>query len=184
MGHYGGEITKDDIEGIFINIDALLPLSKRLVSELEEALEVWDEESTIGDVFVRIAPFMKIYNEFGMRYNDAMATLNICNKNDIFVQLVQGVDATTSLSARFESLLIAPIQRIPRYTLLLEELQKNTDKKHPDYHFLTQAIPLMEEVAEGINETVKKADNQLYIMNLPFKGAYVRYHIFSFSLCS
>ena len=31
------------------------------------------------------------------------------------------------------SFLITPIQRIPRYKLLLDDLKKHTPEKHPDY---------------------------------------------------
>lgn len=32
-----------------------------------------------------------------------------------------------------------PVQRIPRYMLLIEQLIKNTDKNHPDYHDLVES---------------------------------------------
>jgi hypothetical protein len=35
-------------------------------------------------------------------------------------------------SSRLESIIIMPIQRIPRYKLLLEDLLKRTPEAHPD----------------------------------------------------
>jgi len=32
-----------------------------------------------------------------------------------------------------------PVQRIPRYMLLIEQLIKNTEKDHPDHHDLVEA---------------------------------------------
>ena len=39
-------------------------------------------------------------------------------------------------SSRLESIIIMPIQRIPRYKLLLEDLLKRTPDAHPDCNLL------------------------------------------------
>ena len=39
-----------------------------------------------------------------------------------------------------ESLLILPVQRIPRYELFLKELLKCTGKTHPDYKYLESGL--------------------------------------------
>lgn len=39
-------------------------------------------------------------------------------------------------SSRLESIIIMPIQRIPRYKLLLEDLLKRTPESHPDSNLL------------------------------------------------
>ena len=36
-----------------------------------------------------------------------------------------------------------PVQRIPRYQLLLVELQKRTPKNHPDYPFIEVLVPFL-----------------------------------------
>ena len=53
------------------------------------------------------------------------------------------------------SYLIMPIQRIPRYVLLLSDLLKFTDPTHPDHKNLTEAVAKVEGVARFINEKVK-----------------------------
>ncbi|QQP38727.1 RhoGEF4, partial [Caligus rogercresseyi] len=45
-----------------------------------------------------------------------------------------------ALGLKLNSLLITPIQRIPRYKLLLEDLLKNTSPNHPDRTDLTKAL--------------------------------------------
>lgn len=57
------------------------------------------------------------------------------------------------------SLLIQPIQRIPRYRLLLEDIIKNTDPGHPDYSSTTSALETIKEVAVKVNEEVRKFEN-------------------------
>lgn len=48
--------------------------------------------------------------------------------------------------------MILPVQRIPRYTLLLQELVKKTWEDHPDHGDLIQAQQKMKSIAEYINE--------------------------------
>ncbi len=45
-----------------------------------------------------------------------------------------------------ESFLILPVQRIPRYMLLLQAVMHETDSKHPDYALCQQAAEKMEQV--------------------------------------
>jgi hypothetical protein len=41
---------------------------------------------------------------------------------------------------RVEACLIMPIQRIPRYKLLLEDMVRHTPQEHPDHNLLKQAL--------------------------------------------
>ncbi len=50
------------------------------------------------------------------------------------------------------SFLILPIQRIPRYNLLLEDLIKHTPEQHVDYGLLVQASEKMKAVANDLNQ--------------------------------
>lgn len=53
-------------------------------------------------------------------------------------------------------LLILPIQRLPRYTLLLKELLKYTQEDHRDYPALSEAFDKMKDVATSVNEVIKQ----------------------------
>jgi hypothetical protein len=58
-----------------------------------------------------------------------------------------------------------PVQRIPRYNLLLEELLSHTSSQHPDYHDLCKALKMMKEVANIVNESLNSemSDNIIKI---------------------
>ncbi len=45
-----------------------------------------------------------------------------------------------------DSLLVKPIQRLPKYVLLLKDLLKHTDKIHIDYDNIVQSLKLIEQV--------------------------------------
>lgn len=62
--------------------------------------------------------------------------------------------------------LLTPIQRIPRYVLLLADLLKNTDSEHCDYDNLVRALDEMKKTADFINEMKRKADSRLRVVEI------------------
>jgi len=163
-------ITEDDIKHL-LNVDSILSLNRTILGELQNTIDSWNEESTIGDIFVRFTPFLKMYNQYAVKYNDLMDLYNSCTKDSFFVELTERVDAKTNFTSRMEALLIAPIQRVPRYTLLLMELRKNTPNGHKDAALLDQAIPLLQEVGNALNETVAQAANREKMMKMSAGGS-------------
>lgn len=59
------------------------------------------------------------------------------------------------------SLLLEPIQRVPRYELLLKDLLKHTDVDHPDYTTLKEALNFVQKIALDCNENIRRAENEL-----------------------
>jgi len=43
-----------------------------------------------------------------------------------------------------------PIQRVPRYQLLLSELVKNSEESHPDFEDLSKALALVKNVSSWV----------------------------------
>lgn len=66
-----------------------------------------------------------------------------------------------------------PIQRIPRYKLLIAELIKHTPSNHPDFESLTKADTIVTTVAKHINEAVRSRENadKLLLIQNEFNGA-------------
>uniref|UniRef100_A0A8D2G6Q6 Rho guanine nucleotide exchange factor 17 n=1 Tax=Theropithecus gelada TaxID=9565 RepID=A0A8D2G6Q6_THEGE len=55
-------------------------------------------------------------------------------------------------------LMIKPVQRIPRYELLVKDLLKHTPEDHPDHPLLLEAQRNIKQVAERINKGVRSAE--------------------------
>lgn len=65
-----------------------------------------------------------------------------------------------------QSFLIMPIQRIPRYELLLKELLQNTGENHYDHKHILEALELVKVTAIHINEAVRLSENRQFISHL------------------
>jgi len=63
-------------------------------------------------------------------------------------------------------LLIQPIQRPPRYKLLLEQLKKLTSEDHPDFKDITIACEKLDSMCFKINEQKKKVENMSEVLRI------------------
>lgn len=73
-----------------------------------------------------------------------------------------------------DSFLIQPVQRIPRYKLLLSDILKNTPKEHVDYNMLQKALDEVSTIAQFVNESKRKNENSQILIHLAkkFKDKY------------
>ena len=58
------------------------------------------------------------------------------------------------------------MQRLPRYVLLLRELQKNTPKTHSDHALLGVAIENIVDTATHVNRHMHQKENGLKILEI------------------
>merc|ERR1719206_737987 len=61
-------------------------------------------------------------------------------------------------------LIILPVQRVPRYKLLLQEIVKRTDNRHPDYDGLQRALDLINRVNVDNNGFLKTLDAKMKVL--------------------
>ena len=68
------------------------------------------------------------------------------------------------ISTDIASLLIQPIQRIPRYLMLVESVLKSTSKHHPDYTVLEKCMKEIGAVAQEINSALAMKQKQMKVL--------------------
>jgi len=158
----------EDIKNIFSNIVTIYELNSKFLQSLEsmrvhtEAENM--EEIQLGDSFLAVTNSFKFYSAFVNTYQVSVDSLERTKETAAFKELAK--EASEQKRMQLGSLLVTPIQRIPRYLLLLQNLLKHTDTSHPDYPKLLLVLPRMEEVAVYINNEKSKFDNLSIILNL------------------
>lgn len=65
-----------------------------------------------------------------------------------------------------ESIFILPVQRIPRYRLLLEQLLKYTPNDHTEYDVVKRALEKISDMAMFSNEAIRARENKTKIMEI------------------
>lgn len=88
-------------------------------------------------------------------YEHAMSVLALCRAKKSFDSWLKKAE-TAAGKHDIASYLIVPIQRLPRYVLLLQDLISLTEETHIDYQHLCEALTSTKQVAEYVNEQKKK----------------------------
>merc|ERR1712232_712713 len=101
-----------------------------------------------------ITPSLTLYIEYVTKFHQGGELLRKLSKRRKFNKVLTtkcGHDSMVGLSG-LETLRIVPVQRVPRYVLLLRDLLKVTEEDHPDYQPCSVAYSLMEKTTSLINE--------------------------------
>ncbi|XP_052802295.1 rho guanine nucleotide exchange factor 39-like isoform X2 [Mya arenaria] len=119
------------------------------------------EQTTVGTAFKFLGPFLKLYSMYANNHQQASNTLQEnLQKNEKFATFVAEQEERPEVNGlKLGALLITPVQRIPRYKLLLEDLLENTSPEHHDYLHLKEAAKQVGEIALHINEHVRQHEN-------------------------
>jgi hypothetical protein len=104
----------------------------------------------------RFSQFMRCYTEYVNGFDRSVQTLERCRKKyskfSVFCQAREKEQGET-----LSSLLIAPIQRIPRYVLLLQGILETTAAKNIDHALIEKTLRVIQTLAMQINER-KRSD--------------------------
>ncbi|KAK7691918.1 hypothetical protein QCA50_005323 [Cerrena zonata] len=153
-------MTVDDARIIFNNIGDLAVFSEGFAIRLEEALgNILDGgigEDHVGALFLEMIPKMEpIYTQYITKHPAALEHLNALPQTP---SLTHYLSHTRELAQHLThawdlpSLLIKPVQRLLKYSLLLSAIIDETPESHPDKPKLKEAKVKMEAVAHGVNE--------------------------------
>mgnify|MGYP001091184038 FL=1 len=110
---------------------------------------------------------MKVYNRYCANYDKAIENLyQFQEDHPAFVKFLQEASADPRLSISLQSCLIMPVQRVPRYPMLLEAVLRYTPEDHPDYSNLVQALETVRSVANAVNDSMDDMDDRLRVMQI------------------
>ncbi len=81
------------------------------------------------------------------------------NKSKKFAKFID--EAVPRMGFTVQSIMISPIQRIPRYLLLLKEMLRHTGPEHPDAAPLAEALQNMGRTASDLNRSLSLHESAL-----------------------
>ncbi|EDO32496.1 predicted protein, partial [Nematostella vectensis] len=96
---------------IFSNIEGIEAINKELLSHMETL--------GVGDAFLAMAPFIKLYSTYANNFEAASRLLQEWEKKSpefsAFITRQEALEECQGLNIR--ALLITPVQRVPRYVI-------------------------------------------------------------------
>ncbi|XP_034447171.1 faciogenital dysplasia isoform X2 [Hippoglossus hippoglossus] len=155
-------IPQDVITGIFSNISSIYCFhDKFLLPELKTRITgEWDSNPRIGDILQKLAPFMKMYGEYVKNFDRAMDLVNTWTQRSSqfksVVQNIQKQDVCGNLTLQHH--MLEPVQRIPRYELLLKDYLKKLPDDALDRKDAEKAVELISTAANHSNAAIRKME--------------------------
>jgi len=151
-------VPKPKVAFIFGNVEHILIINRELLETLEKRIATWNEDSVLGDAMNKLIPWLRLYSEYCSNFHNVTALVLKLSEKSSFAEFLNRQKDTNNI-LDLPSLLIMPIQRIPRYKMLLEQVVKFTPETHHDYKALMNALERVSEVALLVNESVRKKQN-------------------------
>ncbi|ELR23964.1 RhoGEF domain containing protein, partial [Acanthamoeba castellanii str. Neff] len=157
-----GILSPNDLDTIFSNVATIFEIHKNLLQDISH---IKDKEraqtgKSFGDSLKAFIPFLKMYTVYINAFDDANKRIGeLMNTSKKFAAYLQEAQARPECKKLdLTSYLIMPVQRLPRYELLLRDLIRLTppeDSEHPKLSSLLEAVVL---VNKHVNESKKNAE--------------------------
>ncbi|XP_053871841.1 rho guanine nucleotide exchange factor 17 [Malaclemys terrapin pileata] len=150
------------VDEIFDQIPELLEHHEQFLEQVHNCVQNWHEKQKVGDVLVQSFSkdiLVSIYSAYIDNFLNAKDAVRVAKEaRPAFMKFLEQSMRENKEKQALSDLMIKPVQRIPRYELLVKDLLKHTPMDHPDHPFLLDAQRNIKQVAEKINKGMKSAE--------------------------
>ncbi|KAI1884946.1 hypothetical protein AGOR_G00215130 [Albula goreensis] len=161
-----GLLTAEQLAIVFSNVQELIDVNDKFTEHLQDcidqAFDQGDEDLLtvcIGEIFLEFVNMLPAFQTYCLQQSTAVNMLNTLEKEKellrIFLDVSQN-DNTALRRMNLRSFLMAPLQRVTKYPLLLSRISKATAECHPDHARLREAKSRVESHLEHINTRTKQ----------------------------
>ncbi|XP_007246472.2 rho guanine nucleotide exchange factor 37 [Astyanax mexicanus] len=148
-----------NLDGMFQHIDEVMEVSGRFLSLLHQAhMKPSDPQylETLCTSFLTLSRDIETaYKEYLANYNNITAIENGYKQKEVlWMEMVKVIKSSAPEvnASTLSFFLVMPVQRIARYPLLLQTIQKHTDPQHPAYALLEETAHTAVQLNCRINE--------------------------------
>ncbi|XP_054983495.1 LOW QUALITY PROTEIN: FYVE, RhoGEF and PH domain-containing protein 3 [Sorex araneus] len=155
-------ISPEVTTGIFSNISSIYRFHGQfLLPELQlRILQEWDTKPRLGDILQKLAPFLKMYGEYVKNFDRAVELVSTwTQRSPLFKDVVQGIQKQEVCgSLTLQHHMLEPVQRVPRYELLLKDYLKRLPADAPDRKDAERSLELISTAANHSNAAIRKME--------------------------
>ncbi|KAI8333113.1 Dbl homology domain-containing protein [Chlamydoabsidia padenii] len=153
----------NDIPILFNHLSALIDLSEKILAGFtmekphhHPAQHFASVASSLGYQWLQLHDDWKVFLRYAVHYEANNKTIKRACNNALLLKIEQ--ESLTSRETKrmgMADYLIAPIQRVPRYCLLVKDLLRHTPTTDTDYHHLHKVVNTLTGLAKAMNDTQK-----------------------------
>lgn len=150
------------VDEIFDQIPELLEHHEQFLEQVRHCVQTWHAQQKVGALLVQSFSkdvLVNIYSAYIDNFLNAKDAVRIAKEaRPAFLKFLEQSMRENKEKQALSDLMIKPVQRIPRYELLVKDLLKHTPEDHPDHPLLLDAQRNIKQVAERINKGVRSAE--------------------------
>ena len=154
-------VTSEQVKQIFCNLGAIVGVATTMVSALEhqrDSAQTGNGDWNAGPAFLDMMESLGLYRSYYIGYQNSMMVLSTLTHRVEWQEFVEGTMEETGHRG-ISTFLIMPIQRLPRYQLLLKSLLEETPAGHSDRPPVAEALKRVTKLANEINAAMEKIQN-------------------------
>ncbi|KAJ2854046.1 hypothetical protein GGI22_004635, partial [Coemansia erecta] len=165
-------LSESELREIFSNIEVILAFhNDHFLPAITYAIS--NPEMAIGSVFLHLGAHLRLYSMYTNNHEASIKTLgSVSSRRSVsaFIQTARH-DVTQIGQVGLDGHLLTPIQRLPRYRMLLTDLLSNTPVDHPDHETLYVALKELNQTIYEVNEKKRAFENQSQLQRIQEKVA-------------
>ncbi|XP_030774529.1 rho guanine nucleotide exchange factor 17 isoform X2 [Rhinopithecus roxellana] len=150
------------VDEIFDQIPELLEHHEQFLEQVRHCVHTWHAQQKVGALLVQSFSkdvLVNIYSAYIDNFLNAKDAVRVAKEaRPAFLKFLEQSMRENKEKQALSDLMIKPVQRIPRYELLVKDLLKHTPEDHPDHPLLLEAQRNIKQVAERINKGVRSAE--------------------------
>ncbi|XP_072537505.1 FYVE, RhoGEF and PH domain-containing protein 1 isoform X1 [Salminus brasiliensis] len=164
-----GSFPCEVVMGIFSNICSIYCFHQQfLLPALEKRMEEWDANPRIGDILQKLAPFLKMYGEYVKNFDTAMELVNTwMERSSQFKAIIHDIQKEEMCgNLTLQHHMLEPVQRIPRYELLLKDYLHRLPEDADDFKDAQKSLELIATAAEHSNAAIRKMERMRKLLKV------------------
>ncbi|XP_039555265.1 FYVE, RhoGEF and PH domain-containing protein 2 isoform X4 [Passer montanus] len=157
----GKTVPEEVVKMIFSNISSIYQFhAEFFLPELQKRMEDWNRNPRIGDVIQKLAPFLKMYGEYVKNFDKAVELITTWSeKSPPFQELIADIQKRkVCANLTLQHHMLEPVQRIPRYELLLKDYVRKLPPQSPDRGDAEKALEMIFMVAKHSNAAIAEME--------------------------
>lgn len=153
---------------LFSNVQSIKVTHEAYLTELESILIDYapEKDLLLAQLLNRTMRAMTMYPKYCSNFNAAIKFYEKLLKEGKKSQkeYLASVESSTGMALNF--LLIMPVQRIPRYRMMIQDIVKKTEESAPSRPDFQAALQIVSGVAEGINMNILTTESTQILATL------------------
>ena len=160
----------EQLDSMINNIETIYKFHSSFLADLENQKTTTSSASdgvtvhtgvSVSSVMLKYAQYFKIYVIYLNGYEPSISTINSLRTNKKFQEFLNKMRNRLNDISLLDltSYLIMPVQRVPRYVLLLSSILSYTLSTDTEYELLHSALDSIKSVAMEVNNGKKHVEN-------------------------